>query len=71
MLLIDLHYGMQYVREPRSWRFDVIFFLFTQGGTSSHFFLSILPGDPVLFHVRCKGLLDHCLVSIATAMPFT
>lgn len=72
LLTTDPHYGMQYVRE-HSWRFDMIFLLYTQGGTSSFFFLSLFihPGDPALSHVRCKGLLDHCLASIAAAMPFT
>jgi hypothetical protein len=66
VLLIDLHYGMQYVRE-RSWRFDVTFLLFTQGGTKLFFSLHSSGGS----RVRCKGLLDHCLVSIATAISFT
>ena len=70
LLTTDPHYGTQYVREY-SWRFD-IFTLHsdTQGGTSSFFFFHS-PGDPVLSHGRCKGLLDHCLASVAAAMPFT
>jgi len=67
LLLIRIMVRSTYV----SIRGDLIFLLYTQGGTSSFFFLFIHPGDPVLSHVRCKGLLDHCLASIAAAMPFT